>query len=88
MQFLNDRKSKIRISNLMLCIYKECIEGLEQFYKESLNSFDAQVGETSCQIRAYKILLLHSLSEPEFNRAVLKVQKIYSLKEKINYPSL
>lgn len=47
---LRDRKSKISISNLLLCIYEKCIDALGKFYNEKLSFFDAQVGERSCQI--------------------------------------
>ncbi len=47
---------------LYIAIY--CFKG-QQLYK-----FDAHVGETLCQIRAYKILLLQ-ISHPEFKHRIL-----------------
>ncbi len=55
---LKDRNSKRRIIRLIISIYQEAIEAIEAFINEKYHLFDAQVGETSCQIRAYKILLL------------------------------
>jgi hypothetical protein len=55
---LTDRKNKIQLLLLAKKITALSIEALELFIKKKLSSFDAQVGENLCQIRAYKILLL------------------------------
>lgn len=55
---LTDRKNKIQLLLLAKKITALSIEALELFIQKKLSSFDAQVGENLCQIRAYKILLL------------------------------
>ncbi|HLX55105.1 MAG TPA: hypothetical protein VKR58_14260, partial [Aquella sp.] len=52
------RKSKLNILKLMLGIVNESIEACEAFLNKKYVAFDGQVGDTSCQIRAYKISLL------------------------------
>src|SRR6185437_9988734 len=52
------RKSKFNALTLLLNIVNESIEACEAFLDKKYTAFDAQVGETSCQIRAYKICLL------------------------------
>lgn len=69
---LKNRSSKIKSISIMLSIYNESIEALENFYKENLSFFDAQVGETSCQMRAYKILLLNTTNNEFFSKSIIK----------------
>lgn len=52
------RKAKLGVLRLLLNIVNEAIEACETFLQKEYTAFDAQVGETSCQIRAYKICLL------------------------------
>lgn len=55
---LISRKLKISALHLMLNLVNEAIGACGDFLNEKYIAFDAQVGETSCQIRAYKICLL------------------------------
>ncbi len=54
------RKSKLSTLKLLLNIASESLEACKAFIDKKYIDFDAQVGETSCQIRAYKICLLAS----------------------------
>lgn len=55
---LVSRKSKLDALNLMYNLIGESIEACFDFLNKKYMTFDAQVGETSCQIRAWKICLL------------------------------
>jgi hypothetical protein len=55
---LNGRKAKLKVFFLLTKIISEAIEALEAYLNKNYAAFDAQVGETACQIRAYKICLL------------------------------
>ncbi len=56
--FLVNRKAKLAFLHLMNVLIDEAIEALSCFLRREFSAFDAQVGETSCQIRAYKVCLL------------------------------
>lgn len=59
------------------------IEALEAFYiKQHFHEFDPHVGETSCQIRAYQMILL-SISIKEVNKFAVH-RKLNLLKELLN----
>lgn len=55
---LISRKSKLHTLELMLSLMNEAIGACCAFQNKNYIAFDAQVGETSCQIRAYKVCLL------------------------------
>lgn len=56
---LHDRIAKRNILLLLASLLSEMTKSLEDFYiKKHLRNFDPHVGETSCQIRAYKLALL------------------------------
>ncbi len=52
---------KIKILHLIAFFTKTAIDALNNFYfKKDFSKFDPHVGETLCQIRAYKIVMLSS----------------------------
>lgn len=56
---LVNRSMKIKMLNLMRFFLDQLIEAMTVFYYEkNMIKFDPHVGDTLCQIRAYKILLL------------------------------
>ncbi|HEV2614156.1 MAG TPA: hypothetical protein VGV92_05555 [Gammaproteobacteria bacterium] len=62
----------------------QAIEALESFYlKEKLHEFDPHVGETACQIRAYKTLLLALAVESKKTTAAKKIAELRPINEKI-----
>lgn len=52
------RKARLSMLLLLLNIINEALEACRDFLNGNYHLFDAQVGETRCQIRAYKICLL------------------------------
>ena len=74
--------------HLMKNLLNEFLDALEYFENSSLNHFDAQVGETLCQIRAYKIYTLKVDRSVVFNEqlkelkiGLIKVNKQLDLKK-------
>lgn len=63
---IKDIVKKINYIDLMINLLKEFQRSLNYFENNKLNQFDAQVGETLCQIRAYKIYSLRVYSSPAF----------------------
>lgn len=62
---LNDQSKKLNILKLLKFLAKELNETLSLFESKKLFIFDPHVGDTLCQIRAYKILLLFCEGLPE-----------------------
>ena len=79
---LADTKQKIKVLNLLQCLYEEASHALYSFYIDKrLDLFDAHVGESSCQIRAIKLILLLKNSNCTITmQAEKKIQafKVYS----------
>lgn len=72
--------AKLMVLGLLSFFTKETIDSLEQFYVyQHLYQFDPHVGETSCQIRAYKILLLTLTANLPFIQSQIQT-KIKNLK--------
>ncbi|MCK4870929.1 MAG: hypothetical protein KAS93_07455 [Gammaproteobacteria bacterium] len=62
-----------RILDLFVNLLNELIDALKIFYLErGLSRFDPHVGETSCQIRAYKTLLYDNLVDDEILCSVMR----------------
>ncbi len=68
--------------NLMKNLLKAFQDALQHFENSMLDQFDAQVGETLCQIRAYKIYLLKTRHYPtltlqlnELKNTIIKVNQ-------------
>lgn len=56
---LRDQQMKIKILNLTVFFIEQTIEAVHSFFiKKTYADFDAHVGDTLCQIRAYKLLLM------------------------------
>lgn len=53
---LRDRNQRVAILNLLCHLVSDMINAIQAFLNGELEKFDAQVGETSCQIRAHKIV--------------------------------
>ncbi|WP_173238696.1 hypothetical protein [Legionella antarctica] len=71
---IKDITQKISIIELMGQLLKKLQLTLSCFEKKELYRFDAQVGETLCQIRAYKIYCLASHSTPQFLETIGKLK--------------
>lgn len=56
MMVIQNRKQKLAILNLLRHFVSSMIDAVAAFQAGELEKFDAQVGETSCQIRAHKIV--------------------------------
>lgn len=67
---IKDITQKISIIELMEQVLKKLHIALTCFEKKELYRFDAQVGETLCQIRAYKIYYLASYATPQFMETI------------------
>lgn len=63
---IKDIVQKISYIDLMTNLLNEFQRSLNYFESNDLYQFDAQVGETLCQIRAYKIYSLRVYSSPAF----------------------
>ena len=74
---LKDRRSKLQVIKLLLVIYKHAIAAIESFIDKKLYLFDAHVGETLCQIRAYKNLLLSSEIQNDLNKTILNKELLF-----------
>src|SRR3990167_8269597 len=60
---IQDFENKIKYLGLIESILSDAVEAIEHFLNGNLKDcFDAQVGETLCQIRAYKNLLFYNES--------------------------
>jgi hypothetical protein len=56
---LANKAMKLKVLHLMAFLVNETIQAIESFMaKKSLLGFDAHIGDTLCQIRAYKLLLI------------------------------
>ena len=56
---LVDQKMKMKVLHFTDFFLEEIIAAIELFFlKKEFQKFDAHVGDTLCQIRAYKILLM------------------------------
>lgn len=67
---IKDITQKISIIELMNALLNQLHHALCYFEKNELSRFDAQVGETLCQIRAYKIYYLATYSSHHFLKQV------------------
>jgi hypothetical protein len=79
---LVDPKSLIRNLELMNRVLEHSIEALNYFLNNEFHKFDAQVGETLCQIRAYKLYLLANFKY-KTNRNEIKENAINIMDKKI-----
>lgn len=70
---IKDITQKISTIELMGQVLKHVQLALSYFEQNELYRFDAQVGETLCQIRAYKIYSLSAYSNSQFLEAVRKL---------------
>lgn len=64
---IKDITQKISAIELMKTLLQKFEQALSCFKQHKLHQFDAQVGETLCQIRAYKIYCLATYSAPKFS---------------------
>lgn len=71
---IKDITQKISIIELMSALLHQLHHALCYFEKNELSRFDAQVGETLCQIRAYKIYYLATYSSHHFLEQVLTLK--------------
>jgi len=71
---IKDITQKISTIKLMGRVLKQVQLALSYFENRELYRFDAQVGETLCQIRAYKIYYLSSYSTPQFLETIKKLR--------------
>lgn len=56
---LINQDMKLKILKLSLFFANQCIDAINSFFiKKTYSDFDAHVGDTLCQIRAYKLLLM------------------------------
>ncbi len=76
---IKDITQKISTIELMEQLLKQLQLALSYFENRELYRFDAQVGETLCQIRAYKIYYLSSYSTPEFIETIKKLKSDVTL---------
>ena len=74
---------KLKILKLLNFFIEEMMEAIDLFYiQKRYDLFDPHVGDTLCQIRAYKILLLAQM--PEFLEKVkLRLTQLSQLHQKI-----
>lgn len=72
---VKDITKKLRYIQLMRELLKEFKEALYYFENKELSRFDAQVGETLCQIRAYKIYSLSVALLPDFKSSLLLLKE-------------
>lgn len=71
---IKDITQKIDIMELMKVLLKQLKLALHYFEINELYRFDAQVGETLCQIRAYKIYYLSTHSSPQLLETIQKLK--------------
>ncbi|MBA2651035.1 MAG: hypothetical protein H0U73_02000 [Tatlockia sp.] len=71
---VKDITQKLRYIQLMKALLKELQQALFFFENQEFSYFDAQVGETLCQIRAYKIYSL-SVQLPSLKTLLLPLKK-------------
>lgn len=75
-----------KILQLIAFTIQHIIEGLELFYiKQDLGCFDPHVGETACQIRAYKNLLLANQIKSKTPFVIANINELTHLYEKISH---
>jgi hypothetical protein len=79
-------KTRKRIAGFLktyLCFVHFSIAAVEAFLRGDLEQFDAHVGETACQIRAYRVFLLFHLhdgrSRPGLRHALSALKKIQEI---------
>lgn len=72
---IKDITQKISTIKFMGQLLKQLQLALSCFEKNELYRFDAQVGETLCQIRAYKIYYLSSRSTPQFLETIRTLKR-------------
>lgn len=87
---IKDITQKLSMIELMGRVLKHMQLAFCYFEKKELHRFDAQIGETLCQIRAYKIYYLSSYSKPQFLESIRKLnqdvsESIKKLLEQENY---
>lgn len=70
---IKDITQKLSLIELMRHVLKRLQLALVYFEKKKLYQFDAQVGETLCQIRAYKIYYLSTYSKSQFLERIKKL---------------
>ena len=73
---VKDIAKKTRYIQLMKKLLKEFQQALFFFENKELNYFDAQVGETLCQIRAYKIYLLSTKLNSSRLKSLLLLKEV------------
>ena len=72
---IKDITQKIVYIDLMKNLLKQFQQAIVFFEKKNLSQFDAQVGETLCQIRAYKVYYLTAYSPQSFLTTLFEVKK-------------
>lgn len=91
---IKDITQKLATIRLMRQLLQQFQMSLSLFERRELHRFDAQVGETLCQIRAYKVYSLSTYQEKPFLNVIRKlsvnlIKIIYRLSiEEENYISL
>lgn len=81
---LIDQKSKLRLLNLLSFLINKVILIYNMFYFENqLHFFDSHVGETLCQIRAYKTLQLITEIRQKDHDLYLQYSQFVLVKKKI-----
>lgn len=80
---IKDIVQKINTIELMKLLLEKLKLALFYFENRELYWFDAQVGETLCQVRAYKIYYLSSYSDPKFLETIdkLKIDVSHGIKK-------
>lgn len=72
---IQDVSQKIHYLKIMKHVMEHCLIAIHQFQNHNLKRFDAQVGDTLCQIRAYKI---HCLATQECDNILLDLNQLNS----------
>lgn len=71
---------KIRVLRLTDFFYKSLCASIEAFVAREYGKFDAHVGDSLCQIRAYRLILISENRDKEFIESLFKLtQEIKSL---------
>ncbi|CZP46356.1 hypothetical protein [Legionella pneumophila] len=72
---IQDLSQKIHYLNIMKNLMEHSLIAINRFQNQNLKRFDAQVGDTLCQIRAYKI---HCLATQDFEKISLDLNQLNS----------
>ncbi|WP_131764432.1 hypothetical protein [Legionella drozanskii] len=72
---VKDITQKLHYIQLMQQLVEHFITAINCFESNMLSSFDAQVGETLCQVRAYKIYALKAYTSAQFSLSLKQLKK-------------